>query len=618
MTVEQAPPDAAATRPGPRAAPDAPDAVQTLARWTLRPGVAVTELPDGVHLRGWITGVTLEGGPGLRVLWSRLAETLTAGSALAADRSARLARSAPAGSPVRAALLTVISRLHEHHLLVERADLAEQPDGTAGKTSGPWLGAVADRPATAAAALGRSRARVIAADPEGPLARSAARALEGAGLRAEVVAGAASADGRVLLTATGGGQQDRGEPAVAVGLRSGIGFVTPVGSVAQARADADALAGRLRGREAPGPPEQAGLPALLASSAAHRLVCAVAGLGDPSAEADDARLVPGVPTVLVAEREPLRGEYRNWAGPVLVDADRARPAPAVRTLTEAVARIPVLTDRLVGVLDAPDPGTLPQLPVALVRCEVADGVLLAGSARADLARLEAVCRAAELRLGEAGVGRPVVGAGPEHARGRALRRTAVGRDAVPVSWSPRPGRCPQALHWWSVLVRRLGVDADVAVARLGASVFRARVRERTAGHLLGTAVEASADDAVAYAALSAAVGVRAAVELPGVRHLVTPGGASAVLARGADTAPWEDAGWTTAWLAASAEREPELQQALTARAAPAGHAPRPWEPSADAPADVHALWSALQQCGFSVLSAPLGPAEHRGDTGGLR
>ncbi|PVC93063.1 hypothetical protein [Streptomyces sp. CS147] len=618
MTVEQAPPDAAATRPGPRAAPDAPDAVQTLARWTLRPGVAVTELPDGVHLRGWITGVTLEGGPGLRVLWSRLAETLTAGSALAADRSARLARSAPAGSPVRAALLTVISRLHEHHLLVERADLAEQPDGTAGKTSGPWLGAVADRPATAAAALGRSRARVIAADPEGPLARSAARALEGAGLRAEVVAGAASADGGVLLTATGGGQQDRGEPAVAVGLRSGIGFVTPVGSVAQARADADALAGRLRGREAPGPPEQAGLPALLASSAAHRLVCAVAGLRDPSAEADDARLVPGVPTVLVAEREPLRGEYRNWAGPVLVDADRARPAPAVRTLTEALARIPVLTDRLVGVLDAPDPGTLPQLPVALVRCEVADGVLLAGSARADLARLEAVCRAAELRLGEAGEGRPVVGAGPEHARGRALRRTAVGRDAVPVSWGPRPGRCPQALHWWAVLVRRLGVDADVAVARLGASVFRARVRERTTGHLLGTAVEASADDAVAYAALSAAVGARAAVELPGVRHLVTPGGASAVLARGADTAPWEDAGWTTAWLAASAEREPELQQALTARAAPAGQAPRPWEPSADAPADVHALWSALQQCGFSVLSVPPGPAEHRGDTGGLR
>ncbi|TYR39487.1 hypothetical protein FY004_39035, partial [Streptomyces parvus] len=147
---------------------------------------------------------------------------------------------------------------------------------------------------------------------------------------------------------------------------------------------------------------------------------------------------------------------------------------------------------------------------------------------------------------------------------------------------------------------------------------RARVRERTAGHLLGTAVEASANDAVAYAALSAVVGVRAAVELPGVRHVVTPGGASAALARDADNAPWEDDGWTTAWLAASAEREPELQQALTAWAAPAGHAPRPWEPSADAPADVHALWSALQQCGFSVLSAPPGPAEHHRDTGGLR
>ncbi|MFU0095171.1 hypothetical protein ACMZ5F_11140, partial [Streptomyces rhizosphaericola] len=69
----------------------------------------------------------------------------------------------------------------------------------------------------------------------------------------------------------------------------------------------------------------------------------------------------------------------------------------------------------------------------------------------------------------------------------------------------------------------------------------------------------------------------------------------------AETAPWEDAGWTTAWLAESAGREHGLQEAL---AGLTGWVPRPWEPPSGADADVHALWSALRQCGFTVLSAP--------------
>ncbi|RST23119.1 hypothetical protein EF908_12660, partial [Streptomyces sp. WAC04770] len=35
-----------------------------------------------------------------------------------------------------------------------------------------------------------------------------------------------------------------------------------------------------------------------------------------------------------------------------------------------------------------------------------------------------------------------------------------------------------------------------------------------------------------------------------------PSGAAAVLARSAETAPWEDSGWTTTWLAEAASREP--------------------------------------------------------------
>ncbi|MFJ8847133.1 hypothetical protein ACIRFF_30040 [Streptomyces cyaneofuscatus] len=625
MTVDQAGPDMVTSQEG------EPDALDSLGRWTLRPGVSMTVLPHGVHLRGWITSVTLEGGAGLPVLWGRLAE------ALAGDGGAELARAAVAGSPLRAALVTVIGQLHDHDLLVERpAGETGDAAGENGDAAGQWLGAVADRPTVAAAALAHSRVRVLAARPDGPLARAAARALDRAGIRAVTEEAADLPDGQVLLVAAGPGEpsplaaeQDARDRGVVVGLRPGVGFVTPVGSTRQARADADGLADRLRPREAPGGAEHPGLPALLASSAAQRLVCAVAGLRDPSAEAGDARLIPGLPAALVAEREPLRGEYRTWAGPVLVDADRVRPRADVRTLAEALARIPVLTDRLAGVLDEPDPGALPQLPAALVRSSVAGEVLVSGSARADLARLEAVCRAAELLLGkgEAGLegdGGPVVGAGIVHARGRALRRAGAGAGAVqqqgaraggtagplsgvaPVPWSPEPGRHPQALHWWSVLVRRLGVDADVAVSRLdadiGGPVFHARVRVQVQGRTAGggTAVEASADDAVAFAALSAVVRVQAAADVPDARHLVTPSGASASLARPEATAPWEDAGWTTAWLAESATREPGLQEALTALT---GWSPQPWEPPADALADVHALWSALRQCGFSVLSA---------------
>ncbi|MGA5471217.1 hypothetical protein ACPCUK_20845 [Streptomyces arboris] len=628
MTVDQAAQDTATSQTGERATPDALD---SLGRWTLRPGVSVTALPHGVHLRGWITSVTLEGGAGLPVLWHRLAE------ALAGDGGAELARAAVAGSPLRAALVTVIGQLHDHDLLVERpagdqGDAAGENDDAAGQ----WLGAVADRPTVAAAALAHSRVRVLAARPDGPLARAAARALDRAGIRAATGEAVDLPDGQVLLVAAGPGEpsplgteQDARDRAVVVGLRPGVGFVTPVGSARQARADADGLADRLRPREAPGGAEHPGLPALLASSAAQRLVCAVAGLRDPSAEAGDARLIPGLPAALVAEREPLRGEYRTWAGPVLVDADRVRPRADVRTLAEALARIPVLTDRLAGVLDEPDPGALPQLPAALVRSSVAGEVLVSGSARADLARLEAVCRAAELLLGKGEAGLegdrgPVVGAGIVHARGRALRRAGAGAGAVrqrdaraggtsgpfsgvaSVPWSPEPGRHPQALHWWSVLVRRLGADADVEVSRLdaggGGPVFHARVRVQVQGRTAagGTAVEASADDAVAFAALSAVVRVQAAADVPDARHLVTPSGASASLARPEATAPWEDAGWTTAWLAESAAREPGLQEALTALT---GWSPQPWEPPADAHADAHALWSALRQCGFSVLSA---------------
>ncbi|OEV21369.1 hypothetical protein AN221_07435, partial [Streptomyces nanshensis] len=290
-------------------APDRQDALDSLGRWRLRPGVSVTVLHNGVHLRGWITSLTLEGGDGLPVLWGRLAEALAAGGERSGAARAELVRAAPAGSPLRAALLTVLGQLLDHGLLVERSG------GEATGGAGPWLGAVAERPGAAGAALARSRARVLGAHPDSPLVRAAARALNRAGLRAEVAKTAELPDGQVLLVTSGPGGppgagqgREAAERAVAVGVRAGLGFVTPVGSVAQARADAEALAGRLHRRKTGHrAPEHPALPVLLASSAAQRLVCAVAGLRDPSAEAGDARLLPGLPTALIAEQEPSGG-----------------------------------------------------------------------------------------------------------------------------------------------------------------------------------------------------------------------------------------------------------------------------------------------------------------------
>ncbi|MGW1974450.1 hypothetical protein [Streptomyces sp. NPDC001889] len=588
----------------PGGGPDAPDSLDSLCRWRLRPGVAATVLGEGVHLRGWITSVSLEGSPALPALWEQLAD------ALATDGGAALAGAVPAGSRLRAALVQLIDRLREHDFLVER----DIPGGPAG----PWLGTVADRPAEAAALLARTRTRVLGPHPGGALARAAGRALERTGAGAERLREAGLPAGRILLVASVPGGPDR---AVAAEVVAGSGFVTPVGSPAQARADAEALAERLgrRAATAPGSGEHPALTALVASAAAQRLLCAAAGLRDPSAEAGDARLLPGRPAVLVAADRPLRGEYRTWLGPALLDADRVAPGAVPATLADALARIPVLGDAEVGVVDAPDPGALPQLPVALVRCAAPGGALLSGAARADLARLEAVCRAAELHLGGERPG-PAVGVNPEHARGRALRR-AVPLDGGPfaVVGAPVDTLHAQARHWWSVLVRRLGVDAELEVSRTGsgAGVFRAVVRGRAAGvgsvAVLGAAVEATADDAVAYAALSAVVRVRAGGparaeagtrallggRVQEHRYLALPSGATAVLAAGADPAPWEDGGWTAVWLGETAGRERAFQQAL---AGLTGASPRPWEPAGGASAHAHALRSALRQCGFSVLT----------------
>ncbi|MFD0265108.1 hypothetical protein ACFVGY_00720 [Streptomyces sp. NPDC127106] len=580
----------------------------------LRPGVAVTVLRDGLHLRGRRGSVTLEGSKALPALWRLMEEPLRDGGL------ERLLNDMEADSAVRRAVDTLLARLDEHDLLVTGP--AETADG-----AGPvarWLEATGEDPTAAAAALAAARAEVVAGAPDGPLARAAGRALAAGGLPVSYTADPALPEGRVLLYARGAGP----ERGIAAGLCGGTGYATAPGSAAQVRSDAAALERRLAtappvpaSASEPAPePEPAGPPDLLATlvggTAAHRLLCAAAGLPDPADEGDDGRLLPGQPAVLLVDVRPLRAEYRSWLGPERLDTERRSDLEPAGTLAEALRRVSALGDRRCGVLPEPVPGNLPQLPVPLAACTAAaagpaDGLPdpvgpVAGAPRLDLARLEVFCRSAELRLGGAGF---AVGADPGHARGRALRAAAadhLGRSAdrtqeVPGAWAAHP----QAQHWWTTLTVRLGVSARLEVFRAapGEEVYHAVVHGTgpSAGPVLGEAVEATPGDAAAFAAL-AAVSVLCAQDagLPAASPASSGGAVAPLAAAGVRTASWEDLGWTGGWLADLAGREAAFQAALR-RLIGAGHPGAARRPRPPVPPAARQLADRLRAFGFTVL-----------------
>ncbi|WP_354644092.1 hypothetical protein [Kitasatospora camelliae] len=593
----------------------AEDAVAGLAGLRLRPGVAVTPLRNGLHLRGRRSSVTLEGSTALPALWRALEGPLRTGD------TGPLTAQAPPGSPVRAALNTVIGQLREHDLLVAAVPA---PD---------WLLETADRPAEAAGALASTVVEVACGDVSSSalaaaLTVSAERALADCGL-ASVRRPRAAGLGAGLLVLTAG------RFSVAVGRVHGCGFVTPVGSEEQALADAAAVGERLERSAGEGRAESVVTSVLLAGAAVQRLVCAVAGLPDPSDEGEDPRLWAGRPAVLVVRERPLRADYRVWLGPDSVSPGRpGRPWAAPGDLREALRCVEALGDEWVGVLEPAVPGDLPQLPAALASSGVGGGgtspggTLLAVGLRADLARLDAACRAAELRLGSGESAAAVwVGVDAAHAWGRALRGAVLAGSAgagsplggeggvdgrVTAGWMagravprapegrdlPAEAGGPQAGHWWGVLTERLGVAAWVEVGRpfVGEEeVFLAVVRVG-AGRVLGWAVEATAGDAVAFAALTAVGRVQA--DAAGVTPVVVnaPSGASARIAvAGVRLAGWEHEGWTTAWLAGVAEREPEFRVALLRATGVRA------EPGTPPSGDARAVASALDGCGFTVL-----------------
>ncbi|MFJ3175698.1 hypothetical protein ACIPJK_33700 [Streptomyces roseus] len=602
-------------------------------RLRLRPGVTVTPLRDGLHLRGREASVTLEGSRALPALWELLRERLGHDGGHALGAREHLApgsappRLDPADPRVGSALDALTAQLRAHDLLIEHPVGAAEPAA--------WLGSCAPRPARAAAALAAARPVVAAADPEGPLASALMSALDRAGAPPEPRRDAGLAADRVVVVA--------GTPpvAVAVARTAAGGFVTAPADPERARTDAGSIAVRMardtsagsgsgsgsaggstekshgeRGQETDWVREgsAAAVTALLAGAAAQRLLCAVAGLPDPAGPEEDPRLLPGHPAVLVASARPPHASYRPWIGGPAAPASPS-PAPA-GDLAGALRRIEALTDPFLGVLDAPLPGGLPQLPAALANCASVAGPLVAGAPRTDLARLTAVCRAAELCLED---GMPVaVGAGPGHALGRALRRAALaaagdrgtGRALGEEEWR----RHPQARHWWTVLTRHLGLPMRMTVHRLAAEQAYLAVVRDPAG-LTGTAgvaaraVEATAADAAALAALGAVTRAMTAEAAPaGAVHTAFSGAEAQLAVAGSEPAVWTDEGWTDRWLAGVAGREPELCAALTRLT---GLCPEPWKPggseltgagAAGSAGSAGPVLTALQACGFTVLA----------------
>ncbi|WP_406047920.1 hypothetical protein OG280_40450 [Streptomyces virginiae] len=586
----------------------------------LRPGTAVTPLRAGLHLRGRRGSLTLEGSTAVPVVWGLLEEPLRTGG-LAGFRGGL-----EPGSAVRAATDTLLGRLADHDLLLPAPPAAPHPHPDPAVAR--WIDATAAHPDAAAALLATARAEVLASDPNSPTATAAVRALTAGGVPVTLTPDPDLPPDRILLTVRGTGP-DR---AVAAGRGGATGYVTAPGSTAQARADAAALEARLthtaHAVDSAAEPQHRRIPgtfaALLAGAAAHRLLCAAARLPDPATEADDPRLLPGIPAVLLADARPARADHHSWLGPERIDTDRhVRLAPPAG-LAEALRRIAALGEHRCGPLPAPLPGDLPQLPVPLATCTTpaaghatAPRTLTGGGPRLDLARLELFCRAAELLLGETTF---TVGADPGHARGRALRHTAARRLAAaphdrpppdPAHWSGHP----QLRHWWTTLTGRLAVPARLEVHRAAphAHAYRAVVRRIPhepgpgcgPGPLLGEAVEATPGDAAAFAALAAVTTVRTAeAAASGGAPPPPSGGAAAPLAAaGVPTAAWEDPGWTGGWLADLAGREEALQDTLH-RLYGAGPTTTPPAPAPAPPARDSGLAGLLRSFGFTVLHTP--------------
>ncbi|MEU7474915.1 hypothetical protein AB0A63_02955 [Lentzea sp. NPDC042327] len=461
----------------------------------LRPVVRATRTPDGLHLRGWASSCTITGGAGLWRVWQRLAPQLTAG--LTADALVVPEETTPA---VRAAVEVILEALREHDMLVT---VPAEWDGPAPDVA-EWLESVAADPVDA---WRRLRAVTVEITGCGEPASAAARAVEAVGLAVRVSPRVEQPTSLLLLTA---------DPfTLQAGCGADVGYVLPPSSLSS-NTEATAQTDRLNATGT----SPAVLAALIGSTAVHRLLCAVAGLEDPAAA--EARTPH--PQVLIARTTPLRATYHPLlTGPPPTDPWRALDA---------------LTDAELGLVEPPVFGELPQVPAKLATCGTALGI----GTTADAARLDAALAAVKTDA--------VLGVDDLHARGAALRLAARHHPGEPVE----PPDDPTARRWWKALTERFAVPAELRTTRLAPGVHRAEVHR--GHHLLAWAVEATAADAVAFAALAATGHAQAG--RTGTAHLT----GAAPHRADAGQPSWVTREWL--WPNDVRDREQEFQDALTA------------------------------------------------------
>ncbi|MBP2324119.1 hypothetical protein JOF56_004504 [Kibdelosporangium banguiense] len=474
----------------------------------LRPVVHASPTPDGIHVRGWASSFTLQGGKGLWTIWQRIAASLATGIPNSEFRVPNTASPA-----VAKAIQMIIDQLQAHDMVVT-VDSEWIPDAPPDEVA-DWLISVAPQPQESWLRL---RAATFTVVGSGLLAAAARRALESTGLEARSEPG----DGLIVVT---------DEHAVAAGCSDQVGYVVHPGSYEDAVSDGKDVARRL-GVDESQPPEI--LAALVGSVAAHRLICAAGGLPDPSTEfivhpGDD--LPPQVPHlgVLVARLDPLTAMYHPW-----LSATRPRQPD-----------LDALVDPELGPIAIPETGSLPQLPAKIAVCEGHLGI----GTTSDAARLDATVRALNTGIDDT------------HTHGIILRATVRGQlpdfPATEVSEEDWAGD-PTARRWWKALTLRFGVTASLCVTRLADHAVHAEIR--SFDQVLAWAIEAEAADAVAFAAL-AATGVQQAREA-GLSFSDEPChlNGAAPLAKPPETS-WATKDWF--WPADVRSREDQLQLALS-------------------------------------------------------
>ncbi len=468
----------------------------------LRPIVHASPTINGIHVRGWASSFTVTGGKGLWLVWLRVADALAEG--VPHDELGAPSDAPPA---VSKAVDLILDQLREHDMLVTVPDWGRDAPPEAIAT---WLESVADNPQEVWERLSTA---TISITGSATLVAAARRAITTLGLRVVTSPG----EGLTLTS---------GNLAVAADCSSDVGFVVHPGSYEDVISDAKAVARRLDVRSSQAPEV---LAALIGSAAAHRLLCAVGDLPDPSTEFivhPTEPLPADVPQlgVFVARLDPLRAKYHPWFRDELP--------------SDPFHAFDLLADPELGAVPAPEAGDLPQVPAHLAMSGTALGV----GTTAEAARVDAVSRA----LGS--------GLDHTHALGMTLRfavyqRSMAGAELSDADWSSDP----VARRWWKALILRFGVPATIEVKRLAPQVVQATIRD--GGRVLSWAIEAEAADAVAFAALAATGVAQAGIEVAEPFHL----NGAAPLPAPAET-DWTTREWT--WPAAVRGHEDQLQAAL--------------------------------------------------------